>query len=910
MSSALTNPTIKTSFRNSVSKVSNPNSSSQTKNTQNKRRRIGETCCTKYVDMDVCLDCGLQSHYCGCLYPVDEFEPQSGFQISYASEDGGLNEQNVKFSDQNPAHETIIESTIDPTRRTQDSADTSLENFFSRPIKIAEYSWSVGSGLSADVHPWDLYFSNPRVENRLNNFKLLRANLRVKIVVNGNGFYYGRAVAGYLPHPNFDDFSYPSVANDMVQVSQWPKIFIDPTRSTGGSMTLPFFHHENYIDIVTRDWSTMGHLYIRSLNALKHANGGTTPVNVSVFAWATDVSLSVPTSVNMSALSPQSGEEVDIANKMGIVSGPATSIAKIADTISSIPPIAPFAKATSQVATGVAGIARTLGYSRPTETRNPLATRPHPVSSLASCTVPDTAQKMTVDDKQELTIDPRISGLGGEDPLSIAGIASRESYLTSFEWYPGTAAETHLWNVRVQPALFNKTGNAFHFTSLAVASLPFKYWTGTLKFRFQIVCSNFHKGRIKVVYDPNFVESNEYNINYMEIIDISEKQDFTISIAPAQPVNIMKRMEPQVNAVNTVFSTTEFSSAAAGNGTLGVYVVNDLTTPSLTSDPISINVYVSAGKDFEVFVPDNEFQSFVFKPQSGLEPQSGTEVVVDAITEEEDDAPEQDVSTDIALVSNIHDQNSLVFIGERILSFRTLLKRYNLHRTERLSNGDGQNQMTILARPAFPGLRGHVFGAVDQQTTSDVYNYMNTLLLHWVTYAFSGFRGSIRTKMLIPGATATANGVTNYRPKLSVWIERQPPGSIAHTWFKQFTTMSKYNYDDGAAASGVYDYTAYRSAKRMTGHNGIIYADENINSNIEFETPFYNQKRYIPGKREDWTTSVLDFEGYKLIAESYSSNERLINIYNAIGEDFQVFWYSGLPKMYFEASPPPSYVPP
>jgi hypothetical protein len=44
-------------------------------------------------------------------------------------------------------------------------------------------------------------------------------------------------------------------------------------------------------------------LNLRSINTLKNANGATDPINISVFAWASDVELSVPTAADPSTLS-------------------------------------------------------------------------------------------------------------------------------------------------------------------------------------------------------------------------------------------------------------------------------------------------------------------------------------------------------------------------------------------------------------------------------------------------------------------------------------------------------------------------------------------------------------------------------------------------------------------------------
>jgi hypothetical protein len=159
--------------------------------------------------------------------------------------------------------------------------------------------------------------------------------------------------------------------------------------------------------------------------------------------------------------------------------------------------------------------------------------RPTNASSLAVSNTPVTLQKLSVDDKQELSIDPRIVGLSGDDPLAIGTIAKREAWFTKFDWAIGTQPNSLLWNAHVTPITFATTGTVptgFLFPPLAVAACPFEYWTGTIRYRFQVVCSTFHKGRLRISYDPQPGNTIEYNTAYTRIIDITNTQDFTIDI--------------------------------------------------------------------------------------------------------------------------------------------------------------------------------------------------------------------------------------------------------------------------------------------------------------------------------------------------------------------------------------------
>jgi hypothetical protein len=189
------------------------------------------------------------------------FSPHSGVEgVSLMNTTLNEKSQNISFSDQLETKMYVVDSEVDPTRRLQDSNDASLGNFFSRPIKVREYEWSTSSTLAEEFNPWQDFFENQRVIDRITTFNLLRCKLHVKAVINGNGFQYGRAVLAYNPLAVFDDLSTHSalVSADLVQTTQLPHVYLDPTTSAGGELLLPFFYHKNYLSIPDGDWTDMG----------------------------------------------------------------------------------------------------------------------------------------------------------------------------------------------------------------------------------------------------------------------------------------------------------------------------------------------------------------------------------------------------------------------------------------------------------------------------------------------------------------------------------------------------------------------------------------------------------------------------------------------------------------------------
>lgn len=799
--------------------------------------------------------------------------------------------QNVKFSDQVGDHTLTVESNIDPTRKIQDMNDTSLEHFFRRPIKIYETEWGTQTTLWSVLDPWSLYFDNARVINRINNFKLLRCKLKLKVVINGNSFHYGRAYVAYLPLFTFDTMTKNRIGvdSDNINLSQLPKIFLDPTLSQGGEMELPFFWHENYLSIPEANWDNMGQVIIRSLTPLKHANGATDQVTISVFAWAEDVELSVLTSVDSSTLVPQGGDEVDHAQ--GRVSGPATAISKAAAELSRIPAIAPFAMATSIAAGATANIARALGYSRPQVDPVGDAFFNKPTGALALTNARDNSTKLTVDSKQELSIDPRIAGIGGADQMTIRSIASRESYLTQFTWAVGTAPEQLLWNARVDPCQFGEQGTPteYHLTPACIAALPFVYWTGSMKFRFQIVASAFHRGRIKIAYDPDFLAGDEYNTNYTNIIDIAETRDFTIEVGNGQENVLLGHHIPGFDSVTQMYGPNRFLAKEEGNGVIGVFVVNELSVPnSSVNNDITINVFVSMGDDFEVFVPGGAHKNYTpgLEPQGGIEVQGGEEFP-DALQTSEPSAPFQTQSEVLGVGEMQTDLLNKVYAGEAITSFRQMLKRYDYFRTIPHRSSVGLKEITY-SQAMYPFYPGYVPGAVDRTAAEIAYNYCSMTLWHWTAMCFAGVRGGMRYKFVLDGFDSDNSMLTSMTSVKR--LNGQVPYDRSATDRPTPVTLSEANY--------------FASLNVERGETGLNLTFGNVNPANEVEIPFYSRFRFYPHRQLDWTTGTQPVGGFRTKINAIGSDRSQTNIYSATAEDFSLFFWICPPPLLFNTTLP------
>lgn len=819
------------------------------------------------------------------------YEPQSGrYDAEIDATSSNHEHELMSFDDAHPEHMYAMPDTVDSTRAINDAKSSDLNDFFRRPVQLTHFQWS--STLYHTFNPWDLFFTNKRVSNRINNYNLARATLHLKFTINGTPFHFGRALASYVPFQGLDNLTNISSfeTSSLVQLSQMPHIFLNPTTSTGGTLVIPFHHYTNQMEVPLETWSELGLIVLRQLNNLREVTGDASSVDVriTVFGWVEGISLAVPTSRNIVSLSPQSGmeDEVDEANATGVISGPATAISNAAKALSDIHTIAPYATATSKAAGMVAGAAKHFGLCKPVITRNPDPYIPRPVANMATCNVPETVAKLTVDDKQELTIDPRIAGVGNKDQLALTSISTRETYLTSFQWSEYNSFSDLLWNTRVTPMTWKDgmISDSLYLPACAAASLPFEYWSGTMKYRFQIVASAFHRGRLMFAWDPQFLSSDagpeSGNVHYSKILDIAEQTDITLQITPGQERTLLEfSTYPTYGDTASVYSNAVFSTATKDNGVLGVYVVNDLVAPGLDVHDISINVYVSTGDDFELYVPNDRYANYVFAPQSGVEGMetSGTDLT---------DKPVAESSEYLGLGGTDVSKVPLIFTGESIKSFRTLLKRYNFHGTL-FNRGFTTPDMFTSRRCAFPMLRGAVPGAYGLTLAPDSipYNFVNTVMLHWVTAMFSGRRGSIRWKIMPTIGNDDSHGiVTVVRTVNDNWVY----------------TSSSATVDNSSQSTTDYSYVT----QVPQGGNGMVATSTSVNPTLEFELPYYSNERFTPGKHSNFTqpsSTLLGFEGgFEVLSTSANDPKDNLLSFVAAGEDFQLYFFTGMPPIYYE----------
>lgn len=816
-------------------------------------------------------------------------------------------EQITAFADQDAGWTTEVHGEYDSTRDAVEAGNSGLGQFLARPIRQSVQAWTTNQPFFYQFNPWAEFLENPFVEDKIKNYELIRMKLHCKMVISGTKFHYGRALASYNPVSGLDQITVERnfLTQDLIQASQKPHFFLNPTKNTGGEVCMPFFWNRNYLSLTDEDYNDMGEITVKSFGNLLHANGGNDPVTITIYLWAEDVVLTMPTSVE--PLVSQAGKKLSKKNKgnsitsndeygSGIISKPAALVAKAAGVLAEMPLIRPYALATQMVAGKIGEVAKIFGYSRPAVVTDIQLFKPNPTGNFTNVDAADAVHKLTLDSKAEITVDSRVAGLDGVDQMGILDIAQRESYLTQFTWAPDAGPDTLLWNSRATPMLFDILQSEIHPTPMAMLAQCFDVWTGSVRFRFQIVKSDFHKGRLLVRYDPNRHGSAvEYNTNYSRVVDIAEEDDFEIVVGWAQAQAWLSCGTLSDTTVNFSDSVRLADTQGLVNGILEIDVLNDLVCPA-EDTPISINVFVSMCEDAKFAAPSNsklnDFHVFpeqtpTLLSQSGM--LDGTENPSNPMTDRPTGSSE---IQQIASKGEEADQTYAVWYGDPPTTLRELCKRYTMTKVWVTPRpGQGIISANTLLNKDAPYQSGWDPEGIDVSDVDDTtkLNVVNTDYSSWWSPCYAGVRGARRKKYLFANGDSTSPNVIR--------------GDFSGANNGVFTTSS-LNY----ITNGVARLSKWASI-RMAPSSGAGGSATNltVNNTVEVELPFYADDRFrgarlvkaqsLPSNSHTVTTTSAteDANAFKVGLSSFNP---IYQQWDAVGEDFTLMFFTGAPILY------------
>lgn len=752
------------------------------------------------------------------------------------------------------------------------SVDAELTQFMSRPVRIFNFNWSVGSSLNQSCTPWSLFFSNPAMNRKLENYAFLRCDLHIKILINASPFYYGALLVSYNPlEGKLGSAKIAFTSGSLIGKSQRPHVWIHPQTNEGAEMVLPYINTQEWIKTALVDeFDKMGRLDFNSATILRSANGTVgTSVDVAVFAWAENVQLAGLTV----AAAVQSQDEYK--SSKGPVSKPASAIARATGALSEVPVIGPYMTATSVAAQGVANVAALFGYSKVPVIDNVSAYKNLPFHGLASSDLSEPTDKLSLDSKNELTINNSCIGDKETDPLNISSICQRSSYLTSFDWAATDSVSQLLWNCYIHPSMGVAANNSHQYvlsgTPMWLASNCFTYWRGDIIFDIKVICSQYHRGRLRLSWDPigNIAGvNNSSEMVYTQIIDITETTNFSVNIPYTQAKAYLKVPS---DPIAPVFSTSPLGVDASGtvNGILTIRVQNEQTSP-VASAPIEVLVSVRGAPNLEFAAPtDIDDRMTFYTVQSQDELVAGIQEI------------------DLGGESSVDPHINLIYMGEKIESFRSLFMRCNHSRTDYVSEADANfyDHVTIQnRRPLFSGFdpNGIHSATGPNSGVEEPYNFVSTTPYHLVSQCFLGERGSFTWKFdVVTNSTITMN------------VNRK----------KQLLNVANYPWSSTPVSAANPDVYAARYAKQYHTATGAMMQNSRTNTGFSINAPMYDNLMFLDTSPNSRTLGKFDITSNDSIEAQYTSvpyaGKGLISTWFQIGPDYSPFFFLNVPTMFW-----------
>ncbi len=745
-------------------------------------------------------------------------------------------------------NEVNCSSTIPDYVYNDKTATTDINEYLDRFVKLYTFTWNESdSQFNSYIYgynPLSDWAGNAAVQRKLQNYAFIRCDLELKIMINASPFYYGEMYISFEPKCGNDITVYQdSTKCYAMNLSQLPHVRISPQDNKGATFILPYTHHQQFLRLgVASDLTKFGWLRGINYTTLRSANGVTgAGATVTVYARPRNLVLSGATI----ELPLQSDSWSDKP-----VSKMASAVAAALGKLGRVPAIGKYATAAGMVTNGIAQGAQHLGYTNEPNIDNINSKRLNSFPPLATTEVSYPFEPMTIDPKNSLSIDQTILGLDdNEDGLAITKLVQRESFFFSTEWATTDTADKLLTSIAVTPCHFRQgtagSNSVIQSTVTNHIAQCFDYWRGDLIYRFKVVASPFHKGRLRLSFDPagqsgTNIQNTSGNVGvvYNAIIDLDKTNEVSFRVPYAQYYPWLKRKKVILNASPTFYNdntTTALHSPGYTNGTLTLRVVNVLTAPVATA-PVTILISVKGADNLEFASPgldevvsNNNLISF-------LPPQSQIGIADDT----ESGVQEGDVVT-IGSPTIHNPSQYLLNHGEAVTNLRQLFHRMYVSTYLCGDQNDIIPSTSYVVDnftvPSFPLSYGYTTGttivdtfARNQANTSNVNFSWSTLNpITWWMPCFLGHRGGFLWNYHMTAPT---------QQNMLVY-SRFPFGyGSGNFYYYSRDTHSTADTDSISKANAQYhNDTPYGS-----GGSGAI--DRHVTPSLSIKSPMYSERTY------------------------------------------------------------------
>lgn len=792
-----------------------------------------------------------------------------------------MNETEALAKVSKPSHITRLPRTI--TNSADDGTLPSIKMYFGKPTKV--YNGVFAETDVASTWSWQNVYdpikTNAMYYDKLVGVYAFRATTVLTLQVNANRFQSGRYMLVHLPLGGAD-WSDPAMASyikmktySAMQYTQLPHVEIDLATDSQIELRIPHVTFNNACP-VTKSTETSFTKYTPGLFKIYpymslRAGASASTCGFTLWVHYEDVEI-------FSNMAPQMGgfenaergtsgkmfgKVKDVLGMEVYTPGPVETIANkvrvISDSATRVPMLSAFAAPVSWLADIVGGVASIFGWSKPLQIAPAGDTHLALFHDLPNCDTKDNITSMSLTKDNRVDILPGFSGTS-VDELSIDYLKKIYAYYDVVTWNSTDLVSTQLFKYPLSPGYFMKSATEeAHVMSLqtpiAFLSQFFHYYRGGLQFKFKIVKTEFHSGRLIFGFFPCDIpisglgtEATFANLDYAQktVIDVRDGVEWTMSV-PYVSTTAFKR-----NARNA-------TSYDEWYGYLCCYVLSPLIAPDGVTPDIKILIEVCGADDLEFQVPlRNEYVPIIpiavaAAPQMGDPLNTGT---IGTMKEE---------------MHRFNDDAAC--IGECVTSFRQLLKRPGPYIPY-------TNSKYLVFHP---DMYTPIINTTEPVSSSGIAPDLITVL----GCCFTLQRGSLRFKFIPHNVT----NITDIDSLVTWWYTKIGYNTVGG--YPDTTRIVKSSVSSATALSATSIANNARNGSFMAGLTkwGVGFTCPFYNSNHSTPTvPHYTGFSYLPG--------IMGQPETKLSASVSSVGNLNLTVLRYAGDDFNFGQFNGIPPMY------------
>jgi hypothetical protein len=499
-----------------------------------------------------------------------------------------------------------------------------------RPMRLARFQWTTAQADLTTLlraYPWGELGTNQIFNNILSSYQFVRGTMVMRVEVNGHRFAQGKLISYAVPMTFFPTIDKWHALNKAAQTSVQHK-FSDACDNSVIELELPFYYNKSYYNYnyqqpytstgifeMLQPWS----FYIQVFNPLLVGTGASNSLGVTVWFYLKDVELKVPYYTAQGDL----GLEINLKGWDRIIERflPKNIFKDAFDVL--------------------------MGRDKPNDTINPTSFVQKPVGYMSNSKNVDRVERLALDPSYQ--DEPKPDHFGTKiDEMDMKYLTGKYSYIGTTTLSTSMTAGSILNAFSIDPIFIStntiQSGATTQVPLLTYLSLPFSYWRGAIKFRFDVVGTSFHTAKLAFYIrygsfaapqaeslDPMSVYTTMFELN-------AEKKTFEFEV-PYFADTAWRRVQ-NGSAIDTTAGPLNQGQVAYQKdwyiGYCGLSIVNPLVAPSNVATSIAINGFIAGGDDFEL--------AYIGANNTGVYPARGTTGIKPVVTPPADEPVEEEIA--------------------------------------------------------------------------------------------------------------------------------------------------------------------------------------------------------------------------------------------------------------------------